>query len=243
MKNETNFGFSKVLKEEKTQKVKDVFSSVSNRYDLMNDLMSVGFHRYWKKFAVDSCRLRENNMVLDLAGGTGDLTKLIVAKVGQENVFTSDININMLHQGRVNLIDKGINVPMVLCDAESIPFSPGTFDCVIVGFGIRNMTDKEKALHEIYRVLKWGGQAVVLEFSDVWQPIKKIYDAYSFKVLPYLGSKIAKDRDSYQYLAESIRMHPSKKDFSKIFKRVGFSVLDVSSLSLGIVAIHRGYKC
>ncbi len=238
-----DFGFERVSQEDKTRKVQEVFSSVSLRYDLMNDLMSLGLHRMWKRFAIDLCRLGPNDRVLDLAGGTGDLTRLIAKKVSKNNVIIADANNEMLTQGRSRLLDLGLNVQVVQCDGVSIPFASNTFDCVTVGFGIRNMTQKETALAEINRVLKWGGRAIILEFSDVWEPMKKIYDAYSFSFLPYLGGKIVKDVASYRYLAESIKMHPSQKLFKKIMELSGFSFVEFYNLTMGVVAVHKGIKC
>ena len=237
-----NFGFEKVSREEKSRKVQDVFSSVAMKYDVMNDFMSLGLHRLWKRFAIRLCQLEPNNYVLDLAGGTGDLTKLIAKKIGSKNVIIADANNNMLTQGIGRLFDYGFNVKGVQCDGGEIPFAANTFDCVTVGFGIRNMTKKEQVLTEINRVLKWGGRAVILEFSEVWKPVKKLYDNYSFKVLPFLGDKIAKDSSSYQYLAESIEMHPSQEEFKKIMERAGFSLVEYYNLTMGVVAIHKGVK-
>ena len=187
MDTKTDFGFSQVSPKKKTLEVKKVFSSVYRKYDLMNDLMSFGFHHLWKKFAVDLCRLKKDEMVLDLAGGTGDVTKALADVVGDQNLITTDINNNMLQFGRRKLLDYGVNAMTVQCDAQSIPFAEASFDCVTVAFGVRNMTDKAKALEEIYRVLKWGGKVVILEFSNIWKPLEKIYDAYSFNFLPYVG--------------------------------------------------------
>ena len=243
MDTKTDFGFSQVSPKKKTLEVKKVFSSVHRKYDLMNDLMSFGFHHLWKKFAVDLCRLKKDEMVLDLAGGTGDVTKALADVVGDQNLITTDINNNMLQLGRRKLLDSGVNAMTVQCDAQSIPFAEASFDCVTVAFGVRNMTDKAKALEEIYRVLKLGGKVVILEFSNIWKPLEKIYDAYSFNFLPYLGEKITGDKHSYKYLVESIRMHPNQEEFQSMMEKSGFNIVDFFNLGFGVVAIHRGYKC
>jgi demethylmenaquinone methyltransferase/2-methoxy-6-polyprenyl-1,4-benzoquinol methylase len=209
----------------------------------MNDVMSAGMHRLWKRFAVDTSGVKQGDKVLDIAGGSGDLSKLFSQKVGSTgSVVLTDINASMLAVGRDRMIDAGLNVPAAQCNAEKLPFADNSFDCVIVAFGLRNMTHKEIALKEMQRVLKTGGRLLVLEFSKVWQPIEKIYDAYSFKLLPLMGKLIAKDAESYEYLAESIRMHPDQETLKHMMTDAGFSRVDYYNLSAGVVALHKGYK-
>tara|TARA_B100000575_G_C23050258_1_gene604580 strand:+ start:479 stop:1222 length:744 start_codon:yes stop_codon:yes gene_type:complete len=236
------FGFSMVSPREKRSKVDQVFSSVHKKYDLMNDLMSIGLHRKWKQFAVDLCRLKNKDFVLDIASGTGDIARSVAKVVGNSNVIVSDVNYDMLSLGRKKLEDGGVNVAGVQCDSENIPFPSETFDCVTVAFGVRNMTNKEEALREIHRVLKWGGKVVVIEFSKIWAPLEPIYDNYSFRFIPALGEFMARDRSSYKYLAESIKMHPSQQEFKKLMGKAGFEIVDYFNLSFGIVAVHRGFK-
>ncbi len=239
----THFGFKTVEETEKQQKVGEVFHSVASKYDVMNDVMSAGLHRTWKRFAVDVSGVKAGDKVLDIAGGSGDLSKLFAKKVGQTGSVTlTDINASMLAVGRDRMIDAGLNVPAMQCNAEALPFADNSFDCVIVAFGLRNMTHKDIALKEMQRVLKVGGRLLVLEFSKVWQPLEKAYDFYSFKFLPFMGKLIAKDADSYQYLAESIRMHPDQETLKQMLLDAGFGKADYYNLSAGVVALHKGYK-
>ena len=241
--NTTHFGFKTVDEGEKQQKVGTVFHSVASKYDLMNDVMSAGMHRGWKRFAVDISGVKAGDNVLDIAGGSGDLSKLFAKKVGQEGSVTlTDINASMLAVGRDRMIDAGLNVPAMQCNAEALPFADNSFDCVIVAFGLRNMTHKDVALHEMQRVLKVGGRLLVLEFSKVWQPLEKLYDAYSFKLLPLMGKLLAKDAASYQYLAESIRVHPDQETLKQMMIDAGLGKVDYYNLSAGVVALHKGYK-
>jgi demethylmenaquinone methyltransferase / 2-methoxy-6-polyprenyl-1,4-benzoquinol methylase len=239
----THFGFKTVDEAEKQHKVGEVFHSVAKKYDVMNDVMSAGMHRIWKRFAVDTSGVKQGDKVLDIAGGSGDLSKLFSQKVGTTgSVVLTDINASMLAVGRDRMIDAGLNVPAAQCNAEKLPFADNSFDCVIVAFGLRNMTHKDIALNEMQRVLKTGGRLLVLEFSKVWQPLEKIYDAYSFKLLPLMGKLIAKDAESYEYLAESIRMHPNQETLKQMMTDAGFSRVDYYNLSAGVVALHKGYK-
>ncbi len=243
MKQTTHFGYKTVDDAEKQQKVDEVFHSVASKYDLMNDVMSAGMHRGWKRFAVEISGVKHGDNVLDIAGGSGDLSKLFAKKVGQEGSVTlTDINTSMLAVGRDRLLDAGVNVPAMQCNAEALPFSDNSFDCVIVAFGLRNMTHKDIALKEMQRVLKVSGRLMVLEFSKVWQPLEKAYDFYSFKFLPLMGKLLAKDSESYQYLAESIRMHPDQETLKKMMIDAGLSKVDYYNLSAGVVALHKGYK-
>jgi demethylmenaquinone methyltransferase / 2-methoxy-6-polyprenyl-1,4-benzoquinol methylase len=227
----------------KAETVKRVFDSVAERYDVMNDLMSLGLHRLWKSFAISVARPRAGERVLDIATGSGDLAAALSRRVmpGGE-VWITDINRRMLERGRDRLLDRGLMLPAVQCDAERLPFPAAHFDCVTVGFGLRNMTNKAAALGEMARVIKPGGRLVVLEFSKVWQPLERAYDWYSFKVLPWLGDKVAGDADAYRYLAESIRLHPDQAVLAEMLRSAGFSDVDVFNLAAGVVAIHRGYR-
>jgi len=239
----THFGFKSVAENEKAKKVGEVFHSVASKYDLMNDVMSAGIHRTWKRFAVEVSGVKTGDKVLDIAGGSGDLSKLFAKKVGPDGqVILTDINASMLAVGRDRMLDAGLSVPALQCDAEKLPFPNNHFDCVIVAFGLRNMTHKDKALAEMQRVLKVGGRLLVLEFSKVWQPLSKIYDIYSFKLLPFMGKIFAKDAESYQYLAESIRMHPDQKTLKQMMVEAGLSKVDYYNLTAGVVALHKGYK-
>ena len=239
----THFGFKTVGETEKQQKVGEVFHSVASKYDLMNDVMSAGLHRGWKRFAVEISGVKAGDSVLDIAGGSGDLSKLFAKKVGQDGAVTlTDINASMLAVGRDRMIDAGLSVPAMQCNAEKLPFADNSFDCVIVAFGLRNMTHKDIALKEMQRVLKIGGRLLVLEFSKVWQPLTKLYDVYSFKLLPLMGKLLAKDAESYQYLAESIRMHPDQEALKQMMLDAGLSKVDYYNLSAGVVALHKGYK-
>jgi len=239
----TDFGFEKVDEERKAGKVASVFSSVAGRYDLMNDLMSGGLHRLWKRFAVELSGVREGARVLDVAGGTGDVASLLARRAGATGqVWLTDINADMLARGRDRLIDTGQALPVIRCDAEKLPFPGDYFDCVSVAFGLRNMTRKQAALTEMLRVLRPGGRLLVLEFSSVWKPLSPLYDVYSFKVLPLLGKLFANDADSYRYLAESIRMHPSQPELADMLRDAGFAKVEYFNLSAGVVALHRGFK-
>jgi demethylmenaquinone methyltransferase/2-methoxy-6-polyprenyl-1,4-benzoquinol methylase len=239
----TDFGYRKVPEEEKAARVDEVFGSVAPRYDLMNDLMSGGLHRWWKRFAVEASGVRPGERVLDIAGGTGDLARLFARRVGAAGeVVMTDINRAMLKLGRDRLLDAGIVAPVAQCNAESLPFGRDRFDCVSVAFGLRNMTRKEVALAEMRRVLKPGGRLLVLEFSKVWGPLAPLYDAYSFGVLPRLGRLVAGDAGAYRYLAESIRMHPDQESLKGIMEHAGFERVEYFNLAAGIVALHRGYK-
>ena len=241
---ETHFGFQKVDDAQKASRVRGVFDSVAPKYDVMNDLMSMGLHRAWKAYAVAVADVREGDRVLDLAGGTGDLARSFAKKVGPRGlVVHTDINEAMLRQGRDRLIDEGLVLPTSICDAESLPFPAGSFDLVSVAFGLRNMTHKERALAEMNRVLRTGGRLLVLEFSKVAAPLEKAYDWYSFKILPRIGKLVAGDADSYRYLAESIRMHPGQAELKAMMKTAGFGHVDVHNLSAGVVALHVGIKC
>lgn len=244
--NLTDFGYQKVTPEEKTRRVTGVFSSVAPNYDLMNDLMSGGLHRFWKRYAVHLSQVRQNSKVLDVAGGTGDMAALFRKKTGKEGrVVISDINRNMLEEGRDRLIDKGIisGMDFVQADAENLPFLNNTFDCISIAFGLRNVTDKPKALISMYKKLKYGGNIIILEFSELVLPLlKKIYDEYSFKVIPSIGKLVAKDRESYQYLVESIRLHPGQESLKKIMEEAGFCKVSYYNMTGGVVALHKGYK-
>jgi demethylmenaquinone methyltransferase / 2-methoxy-6-polyprenyl-1,4-benzoquinol methylase len=241
---QTHFGFQTVDEAQKARRVQGVFDSVASRYDLMNDLMSLGLHRAWKSYAVAVANLQEGDRVLDIAGGTGDLARSMARRVGKSGiVLHTDINDSMLRQGRDRLLDEGLMLPTVLCDAEALPFRTGLFDLVSVGFGLRNMTHKEAALAEMARVLRPGGRLLVLEFSKVAAPFAKVYDWYSFNVLPRIGQWVTGDGESYRYLAESIRMHPDQATLKAMMKGVGFAHCDAHSLSAGVVALHVGIKC
>lgn len=242
----THFGYQQVAVEEKAGKVAEVFDSVAGKYDLMNDLMSLGVHRLWKRFAIGLSGIRRGDRVLDLAGGTGDLTHRLSPLVGpQGRVVLADINASMLVRGRKRLIDEGIagNVDYVQADAEKLPFADDTFDCIVMGFGLRNVTHKEQALVSMNQALKPGGRAIILEFSHPRAPgLKPLYDLYSFKMLPLMGQLVAQDADSYRYLAESIRMHPDQQTLQTLMQQAGFERCEYFNLSGGIVAVHRGYK-
>ncbi len=240
---DTHFGYEKVPQEAKAAKVREVFDRVAGNYDLMNDLMSAGLHRIWKAFAVTLSGIRAGDRVLDVAAGSGDLSRAFARRVGLAGqVWATDINGSMLAVGRDRLLDGGLLCPAVQCDAEKLPFPNGYFDCVSVAFGLRNMTRKENALAEMTRVLRPGGRLLVLEFSKVWKPLEKAYDLYSFRVLPWLGEKIAKDGDAYRYLAESIRMHPGQGELKHLMERAGLERVEYFNLAAGIVALHRGYR-
>ena len=240
----THFGFENVDESEKARRVRGVFDSVATRYDLMNDLMSMGLHRAWKAYTVMVANVSEGSRVLDIAGGTGDLALAFAKKVGASGkVVHTDINEAMLRTGRERLLDAGVALPTLVCDAEKLPFPDGHFDVVTVAFGLRNMTHKDVALKEMNRVLKPGGKQLVLEFSKVAKPLQKAYDWYSFNVLPRLGKVVAGDDSSYRYLAESIRMHPTQDELKALMKEGGFGHVDYHNMSGGVVALHVGIKC
>jgi demethylmenaquinone methyltransferase / 2-methoxy-6-polyprenyl-1,4-benzoquinol methylase len=244
----THFGFETVTEGDKQKKVGEVFHSVAQKYDIMNDVMSAGMHRLWKRFAIDVSGVGQGDKVLDIAGGSGDLSKLFAKKVGTQasynpgQVILTDINASMLGVGRDRMIDAGLTIPAAQCNAEFLPFADETFNCVIVAFGLRNMTHKDNALREMQRVLKPGGRLLVLEFSKVWQPLEKLYDTYSFKLLPKFGKWIANDEPSYRYLAESIRMHPDQETLKQMMHEAGFGKVDYYNLTAGVVALHKGVK-
>lgn len=239
----THFGFETVLDAEKQGKVRGVFDSVASKYDVMNDAMSGGLHRIWKRFAVDQLQLRKGERVLDLASGTGDLIRLMQPQVGVTGmVLHTDINAAMLAEGRNALLDHGVMTPTTQCNAEALPFADRSFDAVTIAFGLRNVTHKDLALSEMHRVLKIGGRALVLEFSRPNPLLKVPYDWYSFSILPKLGAKIAGDEASYQYLAESIRMHPPQDELKAMFETAGFKRVEYFNLTGGIVAVHRGHR-
>jgi demethylmenaquinone methyltransferase/2-methoxy-6-polyprenyl-1,4-benzoquinol methylase len=243
MKDATDFGFQQVPEEEKERRVAGVFDSVAGRYDLMNDLMSAGLHRYWKRFTLEKSMVRAGERVLDVAGGTGDLARLFAQRVGAAGcVILTDINAAMLGIGRDRLVDEGIVMPVAQCSGERLPFPDDTFDCVSVGFGLRNMTHKDAALAEMRRVLRPGGRLLVLEFSRVAKPLAPLYDLYSFQVLPRMGRLVAGSAESYRYLAESIRMHPDQETLKAMMYEAGFDDVDYFNLSAGIIALHRGVK-
>ncbi|OGB29488.1 MAG: bifunctional demethylmenaquinone methyltransferase/2-methoxy-6-polyprenyl-1,4-benzoquinol methylase [Burkholderiales bacterium RIFCSPLOWO2_02_FULL_66_35] len=240
----THFGFKTVDEREKAQHVRSVFDSVAPKYDVMNDLMSAGLHRVWKRYTLTVANPQPGQQVLDIAGGTGDLSLAFADKVGPTGrVVHTDINEAMLREGRNRLLDKGVVLPTMVCDAEKLPFASESFDFVSVAFGLRNMTHKELALAEMHRTLKPGGKLLVLEFSRVAKPLEKAYDWYSFNILPKLGKLVANDEHSYRYLAESIRMHPGQEELRQMMKSVGFGHVDVHNLSAGVVALHVGIKC
>jgi len=241
----THFGFRSVAAEEKADLVRDVFDSVASRYDLMNDLMSAGMHRLWKRFTVDQAALKQGDIALDLAGGTGDLARAFCRKVGKNgHVVLADINAAMLQQGRSRLVDAGVagNLSIAQVDAQALPFADRSFDCISIAFGLRNVTDKDAALRSMHRTLKPGGKAMILEFSEPSKAIKPAYDLYSFKVLPTLGKLVANDPESYQYLAESIRMHPDQETLKGMMEDAGFERCRYHNLAAGIVALHVGYR-
>lgn len=243
MEKTTHFGFKQIAEDEKAKKVAEVFDSVSGNYDLMNDLMSAGMHRLWKHFTISLSGVKKGSRVLDIAGGTADLSLKFAEKVGPAGrVFLTDINYSMLSRGRDRMLDHGFKADTVQCDAEKLPFCGDYFDCATVAFGLRNMTRKEAALKEMQRVLRPGGKLMVLEFSKIWKPLQPAYDFYSFKMLPLMGKIVAGDSESYRYLAESIRMHPSQEELKTMMKDAGFERVDYYNLSAGIVALHVGYK-
>lgn len=240
----THFGFQSVDETEKASRVREVFDSVAPKYDLMNDLMSAGLHRAWKRYTTLVANVREGQRVLDIAAGTGDLTRSFARSAGRTGlVVHTDINEAMLRTGRDRLLDEGVVVPSMVCDAEALPFADASFDLVSVAFGLRNMTHKDKALAEMCRVLKPRGKLLVLEFSKVAKPLEKAYDWYSFKVLPRIGKVVAGDDASYRYLAESIRMHPDQQALKSLMQAQGFGHVDYHNMSGGMVALHVGIKC
>ena len=241
----TSFGFKTVSKEEKTEKVKEVFDSVATNYDLMNDLMSMGIHRLWKRFMLSQTGLKMGMKALDVAGGTGDIAALLREQVGESGlVVMTDINPSMLKEGRSRLLDRGKlkNIQVIQCDAEQLPFDEDQFDCVTIAFGLRNVTVKENALKSMFRVLKPGGKLLILEFSKPNEMLSPVYDIYSFNILPTLGEWVANDRESYQYLAESIRVHPDQEKLEQMILSAGFDRAEYRNLTGGIVALHIGYK-
>ena len=242
----TDFGYQQVPLKEKTRRVADVFSSVASEYDLMNDIMSLGIHRLWKRHLVHLCSIKKHFQVLDLAGGTGDVARLIHQQLGPDGKVTiCDINAEMLVEGRDRFIDKGIidDVDYVQANAEVLPFTDNSFDCMTIAFGLRNVTDRETALRSMYSKLKYGSQLLILEFSKIVIPVfDRIYDQYSFKLIPLFGKAVANNEASYQYLVESIRMHPDQKTLASMMQQAGFEQVQYHNLSGGIVAIHRGYK-
>lgn len=243
MSGKVDFGFESVDERDKARRVAGVFDSVATRYDLMNDLMSGGLHRLWKHFTIERSGVRPGDRVLDVAGGTGDLARAFRERVGPEGrVLLTDINGAMLQIGRDRLLDEGARVDAVRCDAERLPFPDGCFDCVSVAFGLRNMTHKDAALREMYRVLRPGGRLLVLEFSRVWAPLAPAYSLYTLKVLPLLGRLVARDADSYRYLGESIARHPDQDTLAAMMREAGFERVEYFNLTAGVVALHRGYR-
>ena len=241
-KKDTHFGYEAINKSEKSKKVGEVFDSVATNYDLMNNLMSMGLHHVWKKILIETTDLKSKSRILDIAAGTADISIEFLKKNKDFEIFHTDVNLTMLKEGKKKLINQGRIISSVLCDAEALPFPNNYFDCVTIGFGLRNVTNKEEALKEIYRVLSPGGKIVILEFSKIWQPLTKIYDKFSFKIVPKLGKFFAKDEKSYKYLVESIRMHPDQNKLLELLEKQGFEKTSFMNLSAGIVAIHKGYK-
>lgn len=240
---ETHFGFDKVDEDQKAERVAGVFSSVAKKYDVMNDLMSAGLHRLWKKFTIEIAAPRSGEYVLDVAGGTADLSSAFAPRVGKSGqVWLTDINNAMLTVGRDRLLDEGRMLPVAQCDAEKLPFPDNYFDIVTVAFGLRNMTHKDVALAEMRRVLRPGGRLLVLEFSQIWKPLAPVYDFYSFQVIPRVGKLVTNDSDSYRYLSESIRVHPGQEELKTMMEEAGLEQVEYFNLALGVVALHRGYK-
>ena len=240
---ETHFGFETVAEEEKAKRVAGVFNSVADKYDVMNDLMSVGLHRLWKRFAIGVSGVRAGQRVLDVAGGSADMSRLFLKQAGSSGqVVLTDINNTMLRVGRDRLLDEGIATPVAQCDAEHLPFPDNYFDCANIAFGLRNVTHKDAALREMHRVIRPGGRVIVLEFSKIAKPLEPLYDAYSFKLLPKIGEFVANDSESYRYLAESIRMHPGQDELKQMMEEAGLERVEYFNLTGGVVAVHRGYK-
>ena len=243
MSDKTHFGYQQVDEREKSRRVGEVFRSVAGNYDLMNDLMSLGLHRVWKRFAIEMSGVRAGSRVLDVASGSGDLAAAFARRVGPAGqVWMTDINAAMLEVGRDRMADRGFMPPLALCDAERLPFPGDTFDCVSVAFGLRNMTHKDRALAEMARVTRPGGRVLVLEFSRPWKPLTRAYDAYSFGVLPLLGRYVARDEAAYRYLAESIRMHPDQETLKAMMQAAGLARVEYYNLAAGVVALHRGFR-
>ena len=239
----THFGYEEVREAEKAARVGEVFSSVATNYDRMNDLMSFGMHRLWKRFAIAMADVRPGQRVLDVACGSGDLALAFARRAGPSGqVVMTDINAEMLAVGRDKLLDHGLMAPPALCNGEKLPFPDDTFDCVSIAFGLRNFTDKDKGLAEMARVARPGGRVLVLEFSKIWKPLARPYDAYSFSVLPWLGKRVAKDEEAYRYLAESIRMHPDQETLKAMMESAGLVKAQYFNLTMGVVALHRGFK-
>jgi len=239
----THFGYEEVREAEKAARVGEVFSSVATNYDRMNDLMSLGMHRLWKRFAIAMADVRPGQRVLDVACGSGDLALAFARRAGPSGqVVMTDINAEMLAVGRDKLLDHGLVAPPALCNGEKLPFPDDTFDCVSIAFGLRNFTDKDKGLAEMARVARPGGRVLVLEFSKIWKPLARPYDAYSFSVLPWLGKRVAKDEEAYRYLAESIRMHPDQETLKSMMESAGLVKAQYFNLTMGVVALHRGFK-
>jgi demethylmenaquinone methyltransferase/2-methoxy-6-polyprenyl-1,4-benzoquinol methylase len=239
----THFGYQQVPEGEKKARVGEVFRSVAPSYDVMNDLMSLGLHRLWKRFAIEMSGVRAGSKVLDVASGSGDLAAAFAKRVGPTGqVWMTDINAAMLQVGRDKMLDAGVFAPLALCDAEKLPFPSETFDCVTVAFGLRNMTHKDRALAEMTRVARPGGRVMVLEFSRPWKPLQGAYDAYSFGILPRIGKYVAKDEAAYRYLAESIRMHPDQETLKSMMETAGLAKVEYFNLAAGVVALHRGYR-
>jgi demethylmenaquinone methyltransferase/2-methoxy-6-polyprenyl-1,4-benzoquinol methylase len=244
-KKTTHFGYKTIAREEKASHVKDVFDSVSSRYDIMNDLMSIGLHRLWKKYTIEKAAVKRGQNILDLAGGTGDLAKAFSKQVGEDgHVVLADINISMLKEGRARLIDAGVikNLSIVQLNAENLPFPKNSFDLITIAFGLRNVTEKQIALESIFKALKPGGKLLILEFSKPISMMQPLYDLYSFKILPFLGELVTNDAESYRYLAESIRMHPDQNTLISMMKNAGLERCRYQNLTGGIVALHEGYK-
>ena len=243
MSDKTHFGYQQVPEGDKARRVGEVFRSVAPSYDVMNDLMSLGLHRVWKRFAIEMSGVRAGSRVLDVASGSGDLARAFAKRVGGTGqVWMTDINRAMLEVGRDRMLDQGVSAPLALCDAEKLPFPDASFDCVSVAFGLRNMTHKDRALAEMARVTRPGGRVIVLEFSRPWKPLTPMYDAYSFSILPALGKWIARDEGAYRYLAESIRMHPDQETLKAMMSAAGLERVEYFNLAAGVVALHRGWK-
>jgi len=238
----THFGYKKISENEKAPKVEAVFNSVAEKYDLMNNLMSMGLHKVWKRMLIESTSLKKNAKILDIASGTADLAIALSKKNRSFEIYQTDINLSMIKEGQKKIINNGIVMPSIACDAEALPFPSNYFDCVTISFGLRNMTKKDCALKEIYRTLAPGGKLLILEFSEVYKPLRKLYDLYSFKLVPKLGKLFANDEESYKYLVESIRMHPNQEQLLNLMKEQGYKKTSFLNVTAGIVAIHKGFK-